>query len=149
MVSAVSGARPGCLVRHRLTTLGFREPLFADSETARHRSRFVGPQSLRRPPWCGKWPPVANQSAVFRKSPPTQDCVVELRGLELRARHAVVSNQSLGLGSKKENCRAQRTRTIAQLSDHVGAVAIDIAGAKFVTKIERYLFERLLRRFSE
>jgi len=39
-------------------------------------------------------PPIRGLSYTFRKSPVAYDCVVDPRGLELRARHAVLSNRS-------------------------------------------------------
>src|SRR3981189_530264 len=64
----------------------------ARPETTRPKPPGVRDWSLSRPERGRRSPPIRGYSAAARKSPLAPECLVDLRGLELRARHAVLSN---------------------------------------------------------
>ena len=87
-----------------------------DSSAQRQTSQKSPPgqkRCPRRPKSSRKCPPFAGFLAVSGKSRGSKECVVDLRGFELRARHAVLSNRSL----RSQIARLVQTRTSRQL-DH-------------------------------
>ena len=66
------------------------------------------PRSLRRTEGARKGPPMAGFWRRLRKTPFAPKCVVVSEGLELRARHAVISNRSR---CSEINCWVDKTRT--------------------------------------
>jgi hypothetical protein len=83
--------RRGALTQKIRCCIGERE--FGGPETARPKSAFWPKQSPQSPKCRRQSPPIAGCLLISERIPNSNECVVVSGGLELPARHAVMSNR--------------------------------------------------------